>query len=132
MVCKNCGYNLEMDEVYCPSCGTRLKEERNNDELFKSLTNNSNTKTRKPKARVKYASDYSPCRSAFAIIGFILSLFSMLVFAAFLANLFIIIPALVFSVLGVKSETKGGFGIAGVALSLLAFILSVLFFINIF
>ncbi len=104
--CPKCGFELEGDEVFCPNCGEVLANEILNKE--KELVN------LKP----------SKAWNVFAKLGFGLGLAGLITSIIFI-GIELTVPAIVFSALGMKSYEFKGKAKAGLVMSIIGTVLSI-------
>lgn len=119
MYCSKCGNKLEEGQLFCPLCGTKYidaTQEVNNETL--EVTDNAE----KP----------SKVRTVFAAVGCGVGIWSLVFCWIFYLSIFTAIPALVFSILGFKSERHRGLAIAGLTCSIIALVLAGLLWIVFF
>ena len=111
MYCENCGKKLNENQRFCPDCGTKKRVDE---------AKNEKTPTKKTKQ--------AKCWSIFARVGFGLGL------AGFITSWIIIgyvlgVNGIVFSALGMHSNTNHGTAVAGLVLSILGTILGLAFYV---
>lgn len=120
MFCTNCGKEIRETEKFCPECGNPVNIE--------------NVQYSAPQSFEAYSqpaaepADIGPWK-AFAILGFILGLFSLILFWSGPLAFCLTLNALPFSIMGRKSIHKRGMALAGIILSSIALGLSFIFFI---
>ena len=113
MFCRNCGKEINNDAVLCVNCGTLI-----NGAVFNSLTVQPAPTVAAPET----ATD-APIKNRLATVGFILSCLGILGWTFSVVGLVLSIVGLVQSR---KLKTGKGYGIAGIVLSVVTFILHTL------
>ena len=126
MVCSNCGF--EGESKFCSKCGKPLNGGK---VMAGGVTNQSTTSTYQNNY-LRDARRTAMTKNVFAIIGFVLSIFSLLLCFAPIAGLMIIIPALILSILGFGALSKEGYARAGLVMSIISLIINIIFTIVIF
>lgn len=119
MICKKCGADISRDAAYCPVCGEKQgsTEKRNNESIFEKY--GSQAKEIHCESSYKLDAGYdSRARKAFAIIGLVLGILTLLFCVALFSFVFLGIPALIFSILGIKSYKRGS-AMTGLVLTLI-------------
>lgn len=119
MFCSKCGKEIQVTEKICPECGNPVS-----DEEVQYTAPQSFEAYVQPAAE---PADNGPWK-VFAILGFILSLFSIILCWSGSLAFCLVISALPFSIMGRKSIHKRGMALAGIILSSIALVLSVIFF----
>lgn len=126
MICSNCGY--EGESKFCPKCGKPL----NGGKVMAGGATNQSTTSTYQNNYLRDARRTAMTKNVLAIIGFVLSIFSLLVCFAPIAGLMIIIPAIILSILGFGALSKEGFAKTGLVMSIISLIINIIFTIVIF
>lgn len=126
MVCSNCGF--EGESKFCPKCGKPLSDSK---VMAGGTTEQSATSNYKNEYFANKRRE-AITKNVFAIIGFVLSIFSLLLCFAPIAGLMIIIPALILSIMGFGALSKEGYARAGLVMSIISLIINIIFTIVIF
>lgn len=115
MFCVNCGTRLEQDAAFCQNCGARVVKQVSSVQPLVSHIYTAPPVYKEPSmVHPHYTAVYSPQyseeyiakkkRGKFAIASFILSLFGMI--PCFI-NIIPAVLALIFSIIGIRSDRKG-------------------------
>ena len=126
MICKKCGSDISRDEFYCPVCGEKVErqaneERQNTDDYFKNYGSNRKETPKIDNFKIDdtYAIPSPGPRKVFAIIGLALGIFAIAICWLPLMSIFLGIAALIFSVIGIKSN-KRKYAVPGVIVSAIA------------
>ncbi len=108
MKCPNCNSELMPESKFCPNCGAKVET---NEVKEGEVVQNQNTASSGDSA---------------ALVGFILGLCSIIAWFIPLFGYPVTIIGIIFSVLGLKSTTRKGMATAGLILSIIFLIITLL------